>query len=46
MTDEPVKVNPILLRKCREQVNLSIEEAEKKTKIKDTCQDGTRRKET
>ena len=34
MTDEPVKVNPILLRKCREQVNLSIEEAEKKLKLK------------
>ena len=29
-----MKVNPILLRKCREQVNLSIEEAEKKLKLK------------
>ncbi len=34
MTDEPLKVNPILLRKCREQLNLSIEKAEKELKFK------------
>ncbi len=33
MTDEPVKVNPILLRKCREQVNLSIDEVEQKLNL-------------
>ena len=33
MTDEPVRVNPILLRKCREQVNLSIEEVEQKLNL-------------
>jgi len=38
MTDEPVKVNPILLRKCREQLNLSIEEAEKEAKLNTLAQ--------